>query len=50
VLTVVLAFVEWVWILPALGFGRGWISVIAAIGDPLGLGLIGLWVMRKIKS
>ena len=48
--TVVLAYVEWVWILPAIGFGEGWIAVAAAIGDPLVLGWICLWVMRKIKS
>jgi hypothetical protein len=48
--TVVLAYVEWVWILPAIGFGKGWISVVAAIGDPLVLGWICLWLMRKIKS
>lgn len=48
--TVVLAYVEWVWILPAIGFGEGWIAVAAAIGDPLGLGWICLWLVRKIKS
>jgi hypothetical protein len=47
---VVLAFVEWVWLLPALGFKPGWISVMAAIGDPLGLGWICLWLMRKVKT
>lgn len=47
--TVVLAYVEWTWILPALGFeSRGWIPVAAAIGDPLGFGLICLWLMRKV--
>jgi hypothetical protein len=50
ILTVGLAYVEWIWLLPAIGFGTGWISVLAAIGDPLGLGLIGLWLMRKIKA
>jgi hypothetical protein len=50
VLAVGLSFVEWVWILPALGFETGWIKIAAAIGDPLGLGWIGLWVLRKIKS
>lgn len=49
VVTVVLAYVEWVWILPAIGFGKGWISIAAAIGDPLILGWICLWLMRKIK-
>jgi uncharacterized membrane protein YeaQ/YmgE (transglycosylase-associated protein family) len=47
---VVLAFVEWQWILPALGFTSGWITVVAAIGDPLALGWICLWILRKIKS
>jgi hypothetical protein len=47
--TVILSYVEWTWILPALGFeARGWIPVAAAIGDPLGLGLICLWLMRKV--
>lgn len=49
VVTVVLVYVEWVWLLPAIGFGKGWISVLAAIGDPLVLGWICLWLMRKIK-
>ena len=50
VFTVVLAYVEWVWLLPAIGFGTGWISVAAAIGDPLILGWICLWLMRKIRQ
>jgi hypothetical protein len=50
VITVVLAYIEWVWILPALGFRPGWLSVAAAIGDPLVLSWIALWVMRKIRS
>jgi hypothetical protein len=50
VATVVLAYVEWVWLLPAIGFGKGWIAVAAAIGDPLILGWICLWLMRKIKK
>ena len=50
VVTVALAYVEWVYILPAIGFETGWISVAAAIGDPLGLGWICLWLMRKLKS
>ena len=29
--TVVLAYAEWVWILPAIGFGRGWLSIAAAL-------------------
>jgi hypothetical protein len=48
--TVVLAYLEWVYILPALGFKPGWISIAAAIGDPLGLGWICLWLLRKVKS
>ena len=48
--TVVLAWVEWVWLLPAIGFERGWISIAAAIGDPLVLGWICLWLVRKIKG
>jgi hypothetical protein len=50
IVTVVFSYVEWVWILPAIGFGRGWISIAAAIGDPLGFGWICLWLMRRIKS
>ena len=49
ILTVGLAYVEWTWILPALGFETGWITVIIAIGDPLGFGLLALWVIRRIK-
>jgi hypothetical protein len=48
--TVLLSYVEWNWILPALGFKPGWISIAAAIGDPLGLGWICLWLMRRIRS
>lgn len=48
--TVVLAYVEWVWLLPALGFKPGWLSIAAAIGDPLVLGWICLWLLRKIKD
>ena len=48
--TVVLAYVEWVWLLPALGFKPGWLSIAAAIGDPLGLGWICLWLLRKIRG
>jgi hypothetical protein len=50
VVSVVLAFVEVVWLLPALGFEKGWITTILAIGDPLGFGLLCLWLMRKIKG
>jgi hypothetical protein len=48
--TVVLAYLEWVYILPVLGFKPGWIAIAAAIGDPLGLGWVCLWLLRKIKS
>lgn len=48
--TVVLAYLEWAIILPALGFSPGWISILAAIGDPLVLGWICLWLMRKVKG
>lgn len=50
VVTAGLAYVEWVWLLPAIGFGTGWISIAAAIGDPLILSWICLWLLRKIKS
>jgi uncharacterized membrane protein YeaQ/YmgE (transglycosylase-associated protein family) len=48
--TVVLAYAEWVWLLPALGFKPGWLSIAAAIGDPLVLGWICLWLLRKIRG
>jgi hypothetical protein len=47
--SVVLAYVEWTWILPALGFEPGWLSIAAAIGDPVGLAWIALWLMRKVR-
>jgi hypothetical protein len=50
IVTVGLAYVEWVWLLPAIGFATGWISIAAAIGDPLILSWICLWLMRKIKG
>jgi len=46
----VLGVIEWAWLLPAMGFNSGWIKVAAAIGDPLTLGLILLWLMRKMKG
>lgn len=49
VLSAVLALAEHVWLLPALGFGKGWITVLIAISDPLGFGLVCLWLIRKIK-
>jgi hypothetical protein len=48
-LAVGLAYVEWVWILPALGFETGWLSVTAAIGDPVGLAWLALWLMRRVR-
>ena len=48
--SVVLAIVEVVWLLPALGFRPGWITTMLAIGDPLGFGLLCLWLIRKIKG
>ncbi len=45
---VVIGIIEWAWILPAMGFNSGWIKVAAAIGDPLGLALVVLWLMRKM--
>jgi uncharacterized membrane protein YeaQ/YmgE (transglycosylase-associated protein family) len=50
ILSAALAFVEWNWLLPALGFGTGWLAVLLAISDPLGFGLVCLWLMRKIKG
>ncbi|MFQ6014894.1 MAG: hypothetical protein ACE5NP_05580 [Anaerolineae bacterium] len=47
--TVGLGLIEWLWILPMLGF-KGWIKLGAAIGDPWGLALIVLWLLRKVKS
>jgi hypothetical protein len=48
---VVLAYVEWTWLLPAIGFSaQGWITIAAAVGDPLVLGWICLWVLRKVRS
>jgi hypothetical protein len=46
---VVLGLVEWILILPAMGIS-GWLAIAAAIGDPWGLALILLWLMRRIKS
>jgi len=50
VVTVVASYLSWSFIMPALGFETGWIKVAGAIADPFALGLIGLWVMRKIKG
>jgi len=50
IVTVVTSFLSWNYIMPALGFEDGWIKVLGSVGDPVFLGLIGLWVMRKIKG
>jgi uncharacterized membrane protein YeaQ/YmgE (transglycosylase-associated protein family) len=50
VVTVAMSFLSWNYIMPWLGFESGWIKILGAIGDPFALGLICLWVMRKIKS
>jgi hypothetical protein len=50
ILSAALAYAEAAWLLPALGFSPGWLTTILAIGDPLGFGLICLWLMRKIKG
>ena len=49
VLAAGLAYLEWVWILPALGFETGWLSVLAAVGDPVGLAWLALWLMRRLR-
>ncbi len=46
---VILGLVEWIFILPAFGF-TGWLAIVAAIGDPWGLALILLWLMRRAKK
>ncbi|MFQ6058257.1 MAG: hypothetical protein ACE5MB_05165 [Anaerolineae bacterium] len=46
---VVLGLLEWIWILPAFGF-TGWLKLAAALGDPLGLALIMLWILRRVKG
>jgi hypothetical protein len=45
----VVGLAEWIVILPALGI-TGWLAIVATIGDPWGLALIVLWLMRRIKS
>ena len=40
---------EWIFLLPALGI-TGWLAIIIAIGDPWGLALLVLWLMRRMKS
>ena len=51
VVAVGLAYVEWTWLLPAIGFEKsGWLTILATVGDPLVLSWICLWLMRKIKG
>jgi uncharacterized membrane protein YeaQ/YmgE (transglycosylase-associated protein family) len=50
IVTVVFSFLSWNYIMPALGFEEGWLKVLGSTGDPLFLGLVSLWVMRKIKG
>ncbi len=45
----VVGLAEWILILPALGI-TGWLAIVAAIGDSWGVGLIVLWLMRRVKS
>ena len=40
---------EWVFLLPALGI-TGWLAIAIAVGDPWGLALLVLWLMRRVKS
>lgn len=44
-----LGVLEWLWLLPALRI-MGWLKLAVAIGDPWGLALIILWLMRRFKS
>jgi hypothetical protein len=46
---VLLGVLEWLWILPALRI-TGWLKLAAAIGDPWGLALIVLWLMRRLRG
>ena len=50
VVTVVVSFLSWTYIMPALGFEDGWLKVLGSTGDPFFFGLICLWLMRKIKG
>jgi uncharacterized membrane protein YeaQ/YmgE (transglycosylase-associated protein family) len=43
----VLGALEWQWILPALRI-TGILKLVAAIGDPWGLALVVLWLMRRL--
>lgn len=40
---------EWLFLLPALGI-TGWLAIGIAVGDPWGLALLVLWLMRRVKS
>jgi hypothetical protein len=50
IVTVVFSFLSWNFFMPALGFESGWLKVLGSTGDPLALGLLSLWVLRKIES
>ncbi|MFQ5460986.1 MAG: hypothetical protein ACE5EL_09355, partial [Anaerolineae bacterium] len=43
-----LGIAEWTWIMPLFNF-PGWLDLAAAVGDPLGLALIVLWIMRRTR-
>lgn len=45
----IVGLAEWILILPALGI-TGWLAIVATIGDAWGVGLIVLWLMRRVKS
>ena len=50
IVTIVFSFLSWNYIMPALGFESGWLKVLGSTADPLTLGLISLWVLRRIKG
>jgi len=50
IITVVVSFLSWTYIMPALGFESGWLKVLGAISDPLAFGLISLWLLRRIRG
>jgi hypothetical protein len=45
----IVSFVAWSWLMPALGFKPGWIMVLGSVADPLTVGLICIWLLRKLK-
>lgn len=47
VIMVGLGLAEWV-VLPKIGF-TGWIRLAGTFGDPLGLSIIVLWLLRRSK-